>query len=67
MRDYSTFSSQVLVILLSERTESLARLRAYVLLQWPEAINSWSFQQQEKEIEAIRRALAERQSTWTKN
>ena len=58
MRDYSTFSSRVLVILRKRWTESLHRQRAYVLLEFPEAINSWSLQEQEKEIEAIRRAQA---------
>ena len=61
MRDYSKLSSRVLVVLLQVWTESLHRQRAYALLEWPEAINSWGFQEQEKEIELIRRAVRERQ------
>lgn len=62
MHDYSKFSPRVLTTLLNAWTESLHRQRAYVLLEWPEAINSWSLRQAEEEIAAIRRALDERET-----
>jgi hypothetical protein len=62
MHDYSKMSPRVLATLLNAWTESLHRQRAYVLLEWPEAINSWSLRQAEEEIAAIRRALDERQT-----
>ena len=60
MHDYSKMSPRLLAILLKVWTESLHRQRAYVLLEWPEAINSWSLRNAEEEIEALRRALVER-------